>query len=898
MRILFSSLCFLLLQHAQQAWGGVEQLPEVEFRKLAGEMAGKVNLFRAIWTEDPEAEFYGGTSRDFLYWLKGQFKDAKDPAQAQAIAEKLRNTGTVDVQSFILGDSDIDVISSQRLSVDPLNFGVRKMDAQPTELFQAQSVAGNNEIHQGYAPAEKIRLGKSGIVDFPPLGDGAHEVYSGRLTVHFAAPEEFAKTKYAQQGLNHPSLLALRYLRLLAINYFRTYGRDYPDMKKLLATLDPDSAAKVKEILTHARESGELTPYLNSGRFLAWANGSIQKAFRSYTNPTAALKLMEHFGVDALVQRYANRLEPINQYVFAKFRDPALVAENFKKERVQAGDFYLSPKDAFPDGFLYHGTGDQGVFRNIIFQGVLPSEKGTAGGGLYGVALGNIKFAEEWKKTKELTLKFPVREGAKIVDITKGVGAKLWEKYKAAGKTLDEFADAFGIDILLYPYGTEAFVVKNSSALGGASGVYRKILPLDELVETAKSISDPQSLVELIKLNRLRTDEIPDVVKNASISAEDMGKFALKTHAADAHIIIPVMDVTNPLHYQAFQKWIPWKFTGATIYNHLQSKPGTEAEKLLMQLFEVTYNNEVRRQLYLRFAKNPYWRNIFSDPNNPYLTNSVKHGWWSTNLAPYSGGNPITANIPFALYKLEKMLESPEQITDAKVLTDILDYLEIDRTRWNEIYQKTKVSAENVWQFIEENLPPVEGSSKDDFGRSHTNIDVKFPFLFSMAQGEDRKKLLTLFFDRNTALSLEGYINRWSQGSRSIKKGSDLAWEITWMILQECLRRNKYSDWNQSRIRGFHFGMKEWAIQMMSRNDFWTLHVDKTKELLENNAEAKELFLKFELERFPERWQNHPEILALFGAGTQQSIAGKKNAPAPKEMTLQECLDFFTKQGN
>ena len=325
MFLLLSLLCFFHFP----AVAGIEVLPEKEFRILAAEMANKVNLFREVWTQDPEAEFYGGTSRDFLYWLKGKFTEAHSRDDAEKVIANLRQMPVIDVQSFIVGDSDIDLISSKRLTLTAQDFGVRKIDIQPTDIFDPQSEAGFNEFHQGYAPAEKIRLGQKGVVDFPTLGNGLQEIYRGKLTVHFASAEDFAQTKFAQEKLNHPTLLALRYLRLLAINYFRTHGRGYPDLQKLQDSIDPESADVVRNIIDNAIHTDVLESYLINDKFKSWANGSIQKAFRSYTNPTAALRLMEMFKVDQLVRRFSTKLDPINQYVFVKHRDLPTIAGNF-----------------------------------------------------------------------------------------------------------------------------------------------------------------------------------------------------------------------------------------------------------------------------------------------------------------------------------------------------------------------------------------------------------------------------------------------------------------------------------------------------------------------------------------------------------------------------------------
>src|SRR5690349_11911861 len=89
---------------------------------------------------------------------------------------------------------------------------------------------GETEINQGFLPAEKIRLSSNGIVEKPAFGQGAREIFSGNLTAHFADPKAFAKTFYAKNGQNHQVLLALRYLRLLAMDYFHTHGQGRADL--------------------------------------------------------------------------------------------------------------------------------------------------------------------------------------------------------------------------------------------------------------------------------------------------------------------------------------------------------------------------------------------------------------------------------------------------------------------------------------------------------------------------------------------------------------------------------------------------------------------------------------------------------------------------------------------
>ena len=506
------------------ALAGVEQISEVEFRQLASDLAPKVNLFREVWAQDPEATFYGGTTRDYLYWLKGKFLNAHTPEAGYKIAQELRATPNIDVRDFIIGDSDVDVVARSLPTVKAEHFGIRKFDSISADIFHPETELGKNEVWQGHAPAEKVRLTKTGISQAPELGDGLHEIYTGKLSVHFADPEKFAQTKYAQAGENHPILLALRFLRLQAINYYRTYGSGYPSPQNLLNGMDPHSREEVEKVIVAVLKGKELKPFLERERFRSWLNGTIQKSFRSYTNPTAALEYMKMFGIDRLPRIYGeDKIEPLYQYVFSRFRDPEQVREKLAEYGVNPANFYEKVSAHFPDGYFYHGTKEEKNFRSMIFQGVLPSANGNAGAGLYGVPEADKGFAITWGGDKKRLLKLPVRPDAKIVDITRGVGARVWRDFEKGGRgNFEEFAEEFDIDILRYPYeAANAYVAKNSDVLGHAQGVYRQLMPFSKFFEQAKGMT-AREILELLDLNPLTQDEQRLIFKEcaAKLSAE------------------------------------------------------------------------------------------------------------------------------------------------------------------------------------------------------------------------------------------------------------------------------------------------------------------------------------------------------------------------------------------
>jgi hypothetical protein len=506
------------VQHS--AVKGAELLSEDEFKALVEDLSHKVSLFQAAWDADPKAEFYGGTARDFLYWIKGKFRGATNRQAALKIAEDLRKTPLIDVRDFIAPDSDIDVVSDRPTPLEAKKYGVRRVDSQSSDVFNLNTEAGRNEILQGYAPAEKIRLSKTGFVKNSQFGDGVGEILSGRLTVHFSSPADFAKSAYAQKKLNHPILLALRYLRLCAVNYFQEHGSGYPDLKSLL-DMDPKSKKEVQAVIQKALDGKELTPYLEQDRFKKWLNGSIQKAFRTYTNPTAAMEIMKAFQVDQLVKFY--ELEPINQYLFAKSRNPEKVQAQISKLGVQENHLFEPVSQHFENGKIYHGTRDDQTFRSILLQGVLPSTRSNviAGDGLYGVAQSDRQFAENWGGSKDRLVAFDVDPKAKIVDVTKGEGAKAWSRFGT--QDYDAFADAIGADIIRYPYDRRAYVVKNSAVLSRPEGVYRKVLTLSKALEQASKLREMDDFwnflagIQMAGLNEAERKLVDEELKKAPV---------------------------------------------------------------------------------------------------------------------------------------------------------------------------------------------------------------------------------------------------------------------------------------------------------------------------------------------------------------------------------------------
>ncbi len=484
---------------------GAEARPETpiarpDFESLAADLAVKVTLFRDVWAQDPNAELFGGTSRDFLYWIKGQLRSGKTAGQLRALP-------SIDVRDFITGESDIDVLSDRGIRLDAAAYGVKKIDVIDKSRLDPSTPFGKTERDQGYIPVEKIRVGRSGIVPWTDFGDGVGEVLSGKLTATFAPQATFEQTHYARLGMNHPVLLAMRFLRLLATDYYYENGRSLPDASKLF-DVDPKTAADVKRTLAEAATDPKLARLLRNPNFAKKLNDTVHKAFRTYTSPSAALALFRHFGADKVVANH-DGIEPINQYLFAQYRDREAIERRLRAHGVDTAAFFADPKSEFPDGKLYHGTRTEESFRALLLVGILPSERGTAGAGLYAVSQSDIPFAERWGNSAERVVSLPVKPGARVVDITHGEGKRIFD---SLGKTPDAFAEYFGIDILRYPYpnSPHAYVVKNSEALGAPQGHTRQIMTVGRFLEMAQTVRDSDGLARLVqsmKINQLNNRE-------------------------------------------------------------------------------------------------------------------------------------------------------------------------------------------------------------------------------------------------------------------------------------------------------------------------------------------------------------------------------------------------------
>ncbi len=498
---------FIFSISPQISWGSLI-VSEDELLTLANELAPKVDSYQAIWKSDPQALIFGGSSRDFLYWIKKQFQGVESQDQAASIMRQLRQMTVIETRDFMMQDSDIDVVSFRHDFTDGKAFGITGINSIHPDRIDAKTSFGHSEVIQGYIPAEKIAIGRRGVVHLPQFGNGAAEIFSGRLSIHYGNPEEFAQTYYAIQKLNHPVLLALRFIRLLAMDYYYNYGKGFPKISPL-QNVSADDVKATKEVIQNAWQKAELNEHLRIPKFVEWLNGTINKAFRSYANPTAAKMLMEHFGVGKLGEAYP-QIKVLNFFLYAKNYKQDLIAANLKKFNVSTDEFYLNVQKDLSDGYLYHGTESEVAFRSILGQGNIPSEGGTAGEGVYAVSKKDVAFAINWSGRRvfslggggeDLVVKLHIKKTAKIVDVTRGEGMRVWNEWCQSKKAFDyeAFAENFGVDIISYPYSPRAYVIKNSDAIDATEGYTRQVMSLARAVVAVRDIDSVERLLSFYK---------------------------------------------------------------------------------------------------------------------------------------------------------------------------------------------------------------------------------------------------------------------------------------------------------------------------------------------------------------------------------------------------------------
>ncbi len=648
------------------------RISETELRELAKALAPKVALFAEIWKQDPNAILFAGTSRDFIYWILRKLNTAKSRSELNQKIESLLEIPSIDIREIVGGESDIDVISEQSLNIHKKTYGVRKIDVIDALRLDPETDTGRTELEQGYIPAEKIQLSSDGLKTPEQFGNGVHEILTGKLSAHFVDEKTFWNSHYAKQNLNHPVFLAVRFIRLLAADWFNKYGRSFPDDE--LLNFDSEIKKRIRKIFEEAITDPKFENVLKNRKALNWLNSSLLKSFRSYTSPTATYKLLEHLGFKKLQAAYPE-IEPINQFLFIKHYDPEQIRRNFEEFKTDASKTLIPASDLISDLKLAHGTKTEENFRVILFQNVQPSEAGSAGAGLYSVNLDNLEFAETWGGSADRVVIFDISRDAKIIDLTEGAGEKLFKKWaEKNGDDYDRFADDFGADILRYPYTPKAFVIKNSQVLVGRRGLNRDLVSTSQvrnIISNIKTIEDIRALVKILNLNAFSTSEVQTLLRRLTLSpsllAETLSLIRLSEDENELNLLMSIAVGSSTTETQTEQMLNEWRLKtlgsrndedasakffrdpvfNQAVRNKLKEFPQTknlnlEFHRLGFEIFNFESNENDRTEALIRYF-NQYFE----------LDHSLGQFLELANLIGIYRGSP--ANTQLKVYILEKI---------------------------------------------------------------------------------------------------------------------------------------------------------------------------------------------------------------------------------------------------
>lgn len=501
-------LCILVARPALglelwQSWVDVAR-----FARIAERASHQVDLFREVWAKDPLARFYGGTARDYLWFIRKQLSRCEDKACVDRVERELMER-LIDAKEFVVGESDVDVVSELfEIAADFDRAHFKRIETIRPAWLRAGTPESAQDERQGGVPVEKIILGREGFQPHPVKAyrSGVEEIWRGIPTLH--ADPRIVDTAMYRDGENHPLLLALRYVRQVAVAYYQRYERRVPWDAEMTALLEPESVKALESILAAVNAKPEsLYRFLAHGAFLKRLNRQLGRIFRSYTNPDASRWVFRRFKIDETLGWFEGRgIEPYHTVLYAHRWDPEEVAHgrsrHYNLERLRHSvaswavkqglelETYRGQK-TLP---LFHGTRSLAAYRSIVFQGILPSPSGSAGAGPYAVDRRSIAFAEAWSRGSSptggpLVAKVHLRADAVVLDMS------LQEAYS---KNLSALGAEVGADVVRYPYGsTHAYVVVNGAAIVGSEGHSIRVMPLPEAKAFfAEHVGDPALLRE------------------------------------------------------------------------------------------------------------------------------------------------------------------------------------------------------------------------------------------------------------------------------------------------------------------------------------------------------------------------------------------------------------------
>ncbi len=497
-------VCFIGVLGATRVANAGLPVSRAEFETLAIENARNVDVFGELWSRDPEAKIFGGAARDYLLWLVAEIKSGPEGQSFGAIRQRLATRGSISASEFLRRDSDLDVLSYNSRLPDGARFGIGKVESIPFNRLDARTDDGRDEIKQGFLPTEKVLLGRSSLTTPSQFGDGVGEIYSNRPTMKVGSRVEFDSTRFARLKLNHPVLLAARWVRAVSMAYRSHVGAEMP---LDISLVDQASFESAKAAATSALTDRAFLAVAGQPRAQMWLVKSLTSSFSRYASRNVSQTLFDSTGLEQVVRKY--QLFPYNQLAFHG-------SNGVKTEALVRSDgldpsAILRARDVFTEGLLFHGTPAETTFRAIVRDGFIPSSMGAMGKGLYAVDRGSFEIAVNYSgNDTNRIIAFQIEPDSRVIDVTSPRGSKLFEQLSsltpgARSQTIAEQADAiaqrYGIDAFVYDLaGRRAVVIKNGASVGQPTGYARRSMSPEQLRARAAAVSDDASFLEFVRL--------------------------------------------------------------------------------------------------------------------------------------------------------------------------------------------------------------------------------------------------------------------------------------------------------------------------------------------------------------------------------------------------------------
>jgi hypothetical protein len=489
------------------------------FAAIGAQLAPRVDLFSSVWDADPDAEFYGGTARDYYWWLRRALASCETAECIEAVIDDLES-GPIEARDFLLGETDVDVLGNEaakRVAFDRSHF--TRIDVADRRRFTPGEALFDDERKQGALPLEKLRLGRLGLgAPTPTFAGGLEDIYAARPRLVLTA--DVRDTEGYRQRENHPVLLVLRWLRQASVAYAHRRGRSLVDETALRRVLDPEALATASQVAAEIAARPEtLSPFLENPRFVQRLNRARARLFQGFTNAEVSRHLYEVTGLESALLPFHDRLEPFLTVTFRK----DWTAADLERQRATLPESaaaletlgtYLRRQgvavdEASDEIDMFHGTRSGGSYRNIATHGLLPSERGLAGTGLYAVDLRSAEYAKRWRQSdgNGYALRLRVDATASFVDLTSDGGKTLLEAFRRLRATLpspwsegdeeDALADYLGVAVLKFSYtGAHAYVIKDGGIVRRAEPWSKPLRSLRDVARDWKTAADPTAYLK------------------------------------------------------------------------------------------------------------------------------------------------------------------------------------------------------------------------------------------------------------------------------------------------------------------------------------------------------------------------------------------------------------------